>query len=287
MSFSPTILDAIALIKPRITSLAIVTTAVGMYLAPEVISLKLIVLTLLGVTLLVSGASALNMFLERETDLLMERTKDRPLPQGRLTPEFGLGFGSLLVGIAIPLLFIYVNPLTGWLGIFSLLCYVMVYTHLKKVHWLALLVGAIPGAAPPLLGWTAATGKIGLPGLVLFGIIYLWQVPHFLAIGLFHKEEYAKAGLKIFPLNQNHQTIKWQMILFSIPLIPVSWMLYSLHFAGKLYLAVALGFGLLFLVYVLWGLIAKDEKKWGKQVFAISLLYLTSLFVVLFADGGR
>ncbi len=278
--------DTLALVKPRITALALVTAFVGMCLAPVELNISKTFLSLLGIGLLVGGANVLNMFLERDTDLLMKRTQDRPLPQQRLSPDFGLGIGSLLVGVAIPLLMVYVNPLTGWLGVLNLGCYVIVYTYLKRVTWLALLVGAIPGASPPLLGWTAATGSIGLPGLILFGIIYLWQVPHFLAIGLFHQEEYAKAGLKLFPLHHKLETIQWQMTFCSIPLIPLSLALYFIGFAGRLYFVTALGLGILFLASILQGVHVRDALSWGRQVFRISLLYLVILFGVLLLDGG-
>lgn len=279
--------DAIALIKPRITGLALITAAVGLYLAPGDVSPKVAFFTLFGIMLLVAGASVLNMFLERDTDGLMERTKDRPLPQGRLSPDFGLGLGSLLVGIAVPVLFVLVNPLTGWLGVLSLISYVLIYTYLKRVSWISLLVGAIPGAAPPLLGWTAATGSVGAPGLLLFAVIYLWQIPHFLAIGLFRHEDYARAGLKVFPLHQKLSVIRWQMLLFTLPLFPVTYGLYSLGYAGFIFLVIATVLGVIFTFDILRGWWAKDEEKWGKEVFRLSLLYLTILFIVLLADGGQ
>jgi len=278
--------DAVVLLKPRITALAVITAAVGMYLSPEPVPMMRAIFALIGIALLVAGAGVLNMFLERDTDRLMERTRDRPLPQGRLSPDFGLTLGSLLVGIAIPLLFLFVNPLTGWLGVLSLISYVGIYTYLKRVSWISLLVGAIPGAAPPLLGWTAATGSIGQPGLLLFLIIYFWQIPHFLAIGLFHHEDYARAGLKVFPLHQSLATIRWQMILTTLPLLPITYALYRLESAGIYFLSIGLALGLVFLAAILLGWWASDKEKWGKQVFRVSLLYLTSLFILIMADSG-
>lgn len=278
--------DSLSLVKPRITLLAMITTVAGMYLAPVPISLSKAILTMIGVSLLVGGAGALNMFLERDVDFLMERTRNRPLPGRRLSPDYGLGLGSLLIGISIPLLIIYVNPLTGWMGFLSLATYVLIYTPLKKRTSLSLWVGAIPGAAPPLLGWTAATDSLSLPAWILFGIIFLWQIPHFLAIGTFRREEYAKAGFKIFPLKQRPETIKIQMVLFSLLLIPVSLALVFLGYAGKIYLGVALFLNLLFFGVVLTGLTKCDEALWGKRVFFVSLIYLTFLFATLFVDGG-
>lgn len=274
------------LLKPRITALAVITAAVGMYLAPQPLSLKTVFFGLLGIALLVAGAGVLNMFLERDTDSLMERTRERPIPRGRLSPEFGLSLGSLLVGIAIPLLFLYVNPLTGWLGVLSLISYVGIYTYLKRVTWISLLVGAIPGAAPPLLGWTSAAGSVGTPGLLLFLIIYFWQIPHFLAIGLFHHEDYARAGLKVFPLHQSMATIRWQMVLTTLPLFPITYALYRLNCGGVYFLATGLVLGLIFMAYILWGWWEKNSVRWGRQVFRVSLIYLTLLFIMLLVDVG-
>lgn len=278
--------DAMILLKPRITALAVITAAVGMYLAPQSLTLKTVFFALLGIALLVAGAGVLNMFLERDTDSLMERTRERPIPRGRLSPEFGLSLGSLLVGVAIPLLFLYVNPLTGWLGVLSLISYVGIYTYLKRVSWISLLVGAIPGAAPPLLGWTAAAGSVGMPGLLLFLIIYFWQIPHFLAIGLFHHEDYARAGLKVFPLHQSMATIRWQMVLTTLPLLPITYELYRLGSGGVYFLATGLVLGLIFLGFILWGWWAKDRVHWGRLVFRVSLIYLTLLFIMMMVDAG-
>ena len=278
--------DSLVLLKPRITLLALITTAAGIFIAPVRPSLIQTLFTLVGVTLLVGGANALNMFLERDIDYLMERTRERPLPDKRLTPEYGLGLGSVLIGIAIPLLIYGVNPLTGWVGFLSLGTYVLVYTPLKKRTSLSLWVGAIPGAAPPLLGWTAATGGLALPGWILFGIIFFWQIPHFLAIGTFRREEYQRAGFKIFPQKQRPVTIKFQMILTTLILIPTSLALIPLGYAGKIYFWTAIVLNSYFLGSVFWGIRKKEERKWGKQVFLASLIYLTVIFLVLFIDGG-
>lgn len=278
--------DGLVLLKPRITLLAIITTAAGMVVSSVRPTLAQTFFTLIGVTLLVGGANALNMFLERDVDILMHRTRNRPLPDKRLTPEFGLGLGSVLIGISIPLLIYFVNPLTGWVGVLSLGAYVLVYTPLKQRTSLSLWVGAIPGAAPPLLGWTAATGGLALPGWVLFGIIFFWQIPHFLAIGTFRREEYQNAGFKIFPLKQKPSMIKFQMILYTLILIPISLALVPLGYAGSIYFWTAIVLNAYFMGSVLWGINRKEERKWGRQVFLASLIYLTVLFLVLFIDGG-
>ncbi len=278
--------DSLVLVKPRITLLALITAVAGMKMAPGDISLSVLIFTLVGITLLVAGASSLNMFLERDIDVLMERTRHRPLPDKRLTPEYGLGLGSVLTGLAIPTLFYGVNTLTGWIGCGAMAAYVLVYTPLKKHSWISLWVGAIPGAAPPLLGWSAVSGSLALPAYILFAIMFLWQIPHFLAIGTFRKEEYWRAGFKIFPVEASENWIKVQTVLLTCMLLPLSLWLYYAGFAGRLYLATAWVLGVGFLGITLYGIRKHPENQWGKRVFLGSLVYLTVLFCVIFLDGG-
>ncbi|MCE9624401.1 MAG: heme o synthase [Deltaproteobacteria bacterium] len=280
------LVDVVTLVKPRITLLTLITAGAGIYLAPGSASWRVILIALIGIALLVGGANALNMFIERDSDLLMKRTQNRPLPGKRLSPEFVLGFGSLLIGVSIPLLTYYVNSLTGALGALSLVSYVLFYTPLKRKSSLALLVGAVPGAMPPLLGWTAVTGAIGLPALVLFAIIFFWQIPHFLAIGLFRKEEYARAGIRIYTLDASDSEILWQIVMNTVALVAVSLLLIPLHVAGLLYLVTSLFLGGAFLGYALLGFKRGLTEAWAKRLFLISLFYLTGLFSVLFFDGG-
>jgi protoheme IX farnesyltransferase len=257
-----------------------------MVIAPTQPGLVQAVFALIGVTLLVAGACALNMFLERDVDQLMDRTRARPLPDKRLSPEYGLGLGSLLIGLALPTLYFFVNPLTSGVGLVSLATYLLIYTPLKRLSSWSLWVGAIPGAAPPVLGWTAATGDLALPAWILFGIIFFWQIPHFLAIGTFRRDEYAAAGFKIFPQKAQPKTIKLQMVLFSLVMVPVSLSLYFVGYAGSLYLWTAVILNFLFVAMVLSGVVRPEGPSWGRRVFATSLIYLTVLFAVLFLDGG-
>jgi protoheme IX farnesyltransferase len=285
-NFSHSLSDSVALTKPRITLLALVTTIVGMVIAPTHSNLPQTLFALVGVTLLVAGANALNMFLERDIDHRMDRTRYRPLPDKRLSPEYGLGLGSLLIGLSVPMLYFCVNPLTGAVGFLSLVTYLLIYTPLKRRTSWSLWVGAVPGAAPPLLGWTASTGHLAVPAWILFGIIFFWQIPHFLAIGTFRRDEYAAAGFKIFPQRAQPQAIKLQMVIFSFITVPVSLALYFIGYAGSLYLWTASLLNLIFVAVVLAGIVGKDERLWGKRVFIVSLIYLTALFLVIFLDGG-
>lgn len=188
--------DLVALTKPRLSSMVLITTAGGLWLAGGRLAAPSTWAALLGTTLAVAGAHSLNCYLERDLDRVMARTRNRPLPAGRLDPRVALWFG-LATGLAsIPLLWFGVNPVTSFLGALALGSYVLWYTPLKTRSPWALHVGALPGALPPLMGWTAARGQIEPAGLVLFAILFVWQLPHFLAISLYRRDDYERAGMK-------------------------------------------------------------------------------------------
>ncbi|MCA3012209.1 MAG: protoheme IX farnesyltransferase, partial [Myxococcaceae bacterium] len=179
--------DLASLTKPRLSGLVLFTTAGGMWLSGAPLTWWSWLVALLGTAGTVGAANAFNCYLERDSDRFMARTAVRPLPQARLEPVVALGFASALALVSVPVLFVGVNALTGALGLLALTSYVLVYTPMKsRTHW-AMVVGAVPGALPPLMGWTAATGRIEGPGLVLFAILFVWQMPHFIAIALFRK----------------------------------------------------------------------------------------------------
>ncbi|HEX2573729.1 MAG TPA: heme o synthase [Polyangia bacterium] len=278
--------DVVTLTKPRITGLVLCTTAGGLYLAPGAPPFWLLLFTLAGTALVVAGANTLNMYLERDVDALMSRTCQRPLPTQRLTPGTALGLGIGLGALGVPLLALAVNPLTGALGALALGLYVLAYTPLKRHSWTALVVGAVPGAIPPLLGWTAATGRLSWPGLVLFAVLFLWQVPHFVAISLFRNDDYARAGLHTLPGARGVGTAKRYAIYWVAALVPASLLLVPLGVAGHIYLLAALSLGAVFFGWTLWGLRATTGERWARSLFYVSLIYLTGLFLVLMADGG-
>jgi protoheme IX farnesyltransferase len=201
------------------------------------------VVTLLGTAGTVGAANALNCWIERDRDRLMARTRLRPLPSGRMESGVALAFGILLAVFSLPLLAMASNGLTGSLGFLALVSYVAAYTPLKPKSPMAMLVGAIPGALPPLMGWTAVTGKIGLGGLLLFGILFAWQMPHFLAIALFRKEEYRSAGYMALPLVRGDDATRVWMLVWTVVLVILSVLLVPLGVAGPFYLAVALVLG--------------------------------------------
>ena len=278
--------DIIALTKPRITLLVLITMLGGMGLAKRVVpgadlSLAKAFFALLGTSLVVSGASAFNMYLERDTDALMDRTKGRPLPAGRLAPGVALAVGSVLGFAAVPLLLWQVNLTTGLIAGFALLTYSFVYTPLKRRTTLALPIGAVPGAVPPLLGWTAVTGRVDVAGIVLFAILFLWQLPHSLAIATFRCEDYRRAGTKVIPAEHGDRVTRIHIVVESILLVGVSVLLVPLGVAGAFYLVSALLLGGAFLAFALAGLRRSAGNRWARWLFAVSILYLVLLMAAL------
>jgi protoheme IX farnesyltransferase len=281
---SESVRDLVSLAKPRITLMVLITTAGGLALAGGVSPLTSI-LTLLGTALVVGSANTLNCWLERESDRLMARTRNRPLPDGRMQPRVALWFGLLLGALAIPLLALGVNPLTGALAAIALVSYVAVYTPMKQKSPAALLVGSVPGALPPLIGWTAATGRLEWAGIVLFGILFFWQLPHFIAIAIFRQDEYVRAGIKVLPAVRGLRVAKIHAVVHSLLLLAVTLLLVPLHVAGTLYLVTALVLGLAMVAMSIRGLSPAAGPKWARQLFAASLIYLPLLFVALAFDA--
>jgi protoheme IX farnesyltransferase len=274
--------------KPRITFMVLVTTLSGLWLAPGPHPLPLVLATLLGVTLVVAGANALNMYLERDVDALMTRTRNRPLPSGRLPPEAALGFGIATSAVAVPLLSFAVNPLTGLLAGVSLVIYVLLYTPLKRRSTSALLVGAVPGAMPPLMGWTAATGRLAPAGVALFLVLFVWQLPHFIAISLFRADEYKAAGLKIVPVERGVQGAKERIALYSLLMMATSLQVVraglipdTIGGHGAFYFAVALALGGGLVTLAFYGLGRDAGPRWARWYFFYTLVYLPGLFAAL------
>jgi protoheme IX farnesyltransferase len=274
----------VELAKPRITVMVVVTFAGGLWLAPGGAAHGRHVLALLGTVLIVAAANALNMYLERDVDGRMERTRRRPLVEGRLSPEAAVGFGAVMAGAALPLLLLGANPLTAALGLLAFASYVWAYTPLKRVSGAALFVGAVPGAMPPLMGWTAATGRLDAPGLALFGILFVWQLPHFLAIALYRAEDYASAGIRVLPLSVGVAATRWQILVWTAALVIISVLPVRFAVAGRWYLAAALLLGGWFLARALAGFGAAPPRRWARSVFLASLVYLTGLFAALALD---
>ncbi len=279
-----TMRDVISLAKPRITLMVLITTAGGLALAGG-IGLGKALLTLIGTALVVGSANTLNCWMERDSDRLMARTRNRPLPAGRLDPVVALFFGVVLACISIPLLTLGVNALTGALAALALVSYVGVYTPMKQKTPAALLVGSVPGALPPLIGWTAATGRLEWAGIALFAIMFFWQLPHFIAIAIFREDEYTRAGIKVLPAVRGLRVAKLHALFHAVVLLAVSLVLLPLQVAGPLYGVVAVVLGVAMVVIAFRGLNPQAGHKWARQMFAASLIYLPLLFAALALDA--
>ena len=246
----------------------------------------------IGASLAVAGASALNMWLERAKDPLMARTRTRPLalPEAtrRLSPTTALGFAVSLCLASIVVLWHYTNPLTAILAAWAIVGYALVYTPLKYRTPLALVIGAVPGAAPPLLGWTAVTGDIDAGGLALFAILLVWQMPHFLAITLFRQADFVRAGIQCVPVVRGEFVTRVQAVLWSIVLVPISLLPTVIGLTGWLYGGVALALSLGFLACACTGLrgtwTPAQTTRWARRFFFASLLYLPALIAALVVD---
>ncbi len=275
--------DVALLAKPRLSTLVVCTAAGGMWLAPGQLNSARAVAILLSTAVVVGSANALNCWLERDVDGRMRRTRDRPLPAGRLEPRVALALGLGLPMFAIPLLAMVANPLTALLAAVALVTYVCVYTPMKQRSTLALFVGAVPGAIPPLMGWTSVTGRIDLGGLALFGILFFWQLPHFLAVSIYLKEDYARGGLKVFALVHGERAAKAWAAATAVALVPVTLSLVPLRLAGPVYGIAATFLGAALAAYGVSGVVTPEASgRWARNFFLVTLVYLTLLFAVLF-----
>lgn len=278
--------DYVSLTKPGIVALVLCTTLAGLWLPsgglPEA---GTALWTLLGTGLAAAAAASLNNYFDRELDRLMARTRRRPLPAGRLHPRDALLGGTALGACALLILGLRVNALAAALAAAAALAYVPLYTLLKRVTPWAILVGSITGALPPMIGWAGVTGGLEPGAWVLFGILFLWQIPHFWALALYKRDEYAEAGLPLLPIVAGEDPTWRQIVLYTAGLLPVSLLLYPLGWVGMPYLFAALLLGLGFLALALKGLWLPPgaaRLKLARWVFLYSLLYLPALSLAMF-----
>lgn len=276
------------LTKARLTSLVLLTTLVGFYLGTRrPLDYLLMLHTVLATALVASGASALNQFLEREYDAKMPRTSSRPLPSGRIQPELVLAGGSVCAVVGLAYLAMAVNGITSLLGVVTLGTYLFVYTPLKRVTTLNTLVGAIPGALPPLMGWTASRGEMGPEGWSLFAILFLWQIPHFLAIAWIYKDDYVKAGYVMLPVcDENGTRTRRHVLVSTFALLAASFCPSWLGVTGGLYLAgvAVLNLGFLILAIRFCKSLTKDHAR---QLFFASIIFLPVLLSLMVIDKVR
>ncbi len=277
----------IDLMKPSILIMVLITTILGFYLGSDgnIIWINLIWM-LTGTTFSAGGASVLNQYLERDQDKIMNRTCDRPIPLGIISPYNALVFGIITVIIGTSILVVKINLLTGFLSLLTVFMYVLVYTPMKRVTWLNTSIGSVPGALPPIGGWAAATNSIDSGAWILFGILYLWQHPHFFAIAWMCKNDYEKAGFKMLPViepdgKRTVRQILWHLsLLFPISLLPV-----LIGMNGYIYLYGSLIITLYYFLSAFPMLKNKSHKN-ASQILKASVLYLPALLVIIIIDKG-
>lgn len=277
--------DIFTLAKVRLTAMVVITTVVGYVTgANGHVHLWILALAAAGTWLVAGSASALNQVLETGPDGLMNRTRQRPLPAGRMLPSTAILFAIFTAVSGLGLLYFGVNLLTALLGLTNLVLYAFVYTPLKRISTLNTLVGAICGAIPPMMGYAAATGRIGLPAIILGLLLFVWQIPHFLALAWMYRDDYAHGGFRMLPVvDASGQVTCRMMILYSALLIPVSTAACFFGFAGAWFGVAALALGLV-MVYLSLRLRREKTRQNARRVFLASVIYLPLVLIVLVAD---
>ncbi len=277
--------DYWVLTKPEVNFLVVISTLAGFYVALRgALDFPLLLNTLLGTLLVASGTGTLNQYIERKSDAFMRRTARRPLPAGRIKAVEALVFGILLAIGGGLLLWIEVNPLASVLALLTLTSYLLIYTPLKKKTSLCTLIGAFPGAMPPLIGWAAARGSLNSDALVLYTILFLWQFPHFLAIAWMYREDYSRAGLRMLPPEDlDGRLTSRQIIAFLVALVLVSIVPVLIGQAGRVYLFGAVLLGSYFLLHG--ARLAKNRTNaLARRLVLASVLYLPLVFGLLMFD---
>jgi heme o synthase len=281
---NPSVADYVALLKPRVMSLVVFTGFVGLYLAPGHLHPVLAGIAVLCIAVGAGAAGAINMWYDRDIDAVMQRTRFRPLPAGRMAPGEALGFGCVLAAAAVLIMGLAVNVAAAALLALTIGFYVFVYTvWLKRRTPQNIVIGGAAGAFPPIVGWAAVTGDVGLPALVLFALIFFWTPPHFWALSLYRAGDYAAAGVPMLPVVAGPRETKKQMIVYTILLWPIALAPALMGVAGWLYGAVALLMSALFTLAALrvW---SDASDRSAKRMFGFSILYLFLLFALLVID---
>jgi heme o synthase len=285
-----TLADYIQMTKPRITLMVVITAFIGFNLATRhgaaISSDLLLTLTfaLVGTALACMGSAVLNQVIERDTDALMRRTRNRPLPAGRISARTASWLGLSLACAGVGLLLVTTNSLAAGLAAFTITSYVLLYTPMKRLSHASTIVGALPGALPPVIGYAAATGRLGVEAVLLFSILFLWQLPHFLAIAWLYREEYAAAGLPMLPVIEPDGASTFRQILLGcLTLLPLGLMPTMAGVCGMLYFFGALAAGLVFLAFGVW-LVVRKTRAHARMLFFASLIYLPAVFILMLID---
>lgn len=272
--------------KPGILFSNLITTFGGFWIASKwEIDWLLMIWTLLGTMLVMASGCVLNNYLDRDMDVKMKRTRNRALPTGVMTPNLVLGYGILLGIAGLSVLGLLVNTLSALLGLLGLFVYVWVYTAwLKRTSVWSTTIGAISGAVPPVIGYTSVADQLDMGAMILFLILFLWQPPHFWALGIRRLDDYKAAGYPLLPVVKGVFPTKISMMRYVVPLVPVSMLLYTYHYVGVLYLVASTLLGLAWVFLCVRGFGTKDEIKWSRGVFLFSINYLTILFIIMVID---
>ncbi|MDP9193393.1 MAG: heme o synthase [Acidobacteriota bacterium] len=277
--------DYLQLSKSRIVLMVLITTAAGFLFGAQSVDGLLMLHALLGTALVAAGTNALNQYVEREHDARMHRTRTRPLPAGRITPRAALIFSSAIAVIGTIYLALAVNWLTAALGAFTLATYIFIYTPLKRISTLNTVIGAIPGAIPPLMGWTAATNELAVGGWIVFGILFLWQLPHFMAISWLHREDYARGGFAMLAVRDTDgAAVARQAIFYTLALIPVSVAPSLLGLTGTIYFIGAAAAGTALLAATIRFFFDRGQRS-ARSLFMISNLYLITVMLLLVVNA--
>ena len=275
----------LALCKPRVTMLIVFTAMIGMFLAtPNMVPLNILLAATIGIGMASGAAAAFNCLVEQKIDAKMARTRGRPLPTGQLTSNQTFIFACIMAAIGLSILYFLVNPLTMWLTLATFVGYAVIYTvFLKPATPLNIVIGGLSGAMPPALGWAAVTGTVSAEAWILVLIIFAWTPPHFWALALYRREEYAKSGLPMLPVTHGEEFTRLQILLYTIILVAVTLMPFAMRMSGLIYLGAALLLDGVFMAYAI-GLYRKYSDDLARSMFKFSILYLTLLFAALLVD---
>jgi len=276
--------DFVALLKPRVMSLVVFTGAVGMLLAPGTLHPVLAVVAILCIAVGAGAAGAINMWYDRDIDALMVRTRNRPIPAGRMAPNVALGFGITLAVASVSIMALAVNGIAAGLLAFTIFFYIVIYSMaLKRRTPQNIVIGGAAGAFPPMIGWAAVNGDVTLASVVLFAIIFLWTPPHFWALALYKRSDYDKAGVPMLPVVAGRKSTAWQMLAYTVALLPVTLLPCVIGLSGAVYGAGALALGLVFMGYSV-SVICDAGERSARRMFPFSILHLFLIFVLLLVD---
>jgi len=277
--------NCLALTKPRVTALIVFTAVIGMFLAtPGMVPLDILLAATVGIGMSSGAAAAFNHLVEQKIDAKMARTRGRPLPTGQMTSKQTLLFSTVMAAIGLSILYFYVNPLTMWLTFATFIGYAVIYTvFLKPATPLNIVIGGLSGAMPPALGWAAVTGAVPAQAWVLVLIIFAWTPPHFWALALYRREEYAKSGLPMLPVTHGEAFTLLHILFYTIILSAVTLLPFAMRMSGLIYLASVLVLDGIFMKYAI-GLYRNYSDALAKSTFKYSILYLMLLFAALVID---